>query len=1114
MPSIFDPTFGAGDGEEDPTEEPPVVEGEDGDGGVPSIFDPTFGAGDDSGAETPSLEVSDASGVEDQAIPLSVAAALNDLDGSESLLIRIDGVPGAAYLSSGLNIGNGTWLLTAEDLVGLTVTPPADSDADFQLSVTATATESADGSERSVSGIMNVMVAADADPPVLELQDALGLEDGAIPLSIQAGVSDLDGSETLSLVLLENVPEGAVLSAGIDRGDGRWSLTLADLEGLSITPPVDSAQDFTLTVRAVSQDGADSAMTLGTIAVSVAPDADPPVLTLTPASGMEDSAILLDVTISLNDRDGSESIQGDLVITGVPEGAILNVGSAGPDHTWVIPGAYLVPLETNAQGTAVSWNVPGLTVTPPENGGEDFRLGIRVTVGDGTDRTTVESGLDVAVTSVADAAEIVAATVEGIEDTAIPLDLSFALQDQDGSERLSGNVILTGIPEGATLSVGMAGPGHTWVIPEESLAVTAHNAAGTPVAWEVPGLTITPPVNNDADFSIGIRLVTMEGDQARVTDGQLDVAIHPEADAVTFSIPEAIPVEDASDSGRDHGDFSPGRPFDGWWPRRGPAHDDDSRHGGHRGDDDSRHGERWLGGSRHDDSRHGGARDDDSRHGGHRGDDSRHGEGRFGGSRHDDSRHWGHRDDDSRHGGSHHDDHDETRLVPLAFQINLQDTDGSESLAGSIVVTGVPEGATLNLGERGADGDTWIIGPEHLVAVAFNAAGDPVSWTVPELGIVPPANAEPGFVLGLQVTSQDGDSTRVTEGSLTVAWEERDRGEGSHHGRGWGWDRSHGGNDRDRPWGWDRSHGGSDHDRHGVWDRLHEVPWRGFPFGRDGARGGAEETVVGTGEDVLTLHVARGGFGNDGAFNLVVDGETVGRFTADMAHWRDHDRWETITIDNLNLSSTEPHEIRVEPVHARSHVLVDSIEINGVVHEAEIDGQLDRGMMDGDFARIHHGGALVFALPAVETASEALPPDPVDAIVTGSAEHDVLTSGAGDDVLIGLEGDDLIGGGAGDDRMEGGDGNDLFIIGHGGGSDRIDGGAEAGWVDALHLEDVTGGPAHAGNPEGNWTLESPSDYTIDELNREIRFDGGNASGTITLEDGTLIEFDNLEMIGW
>ncbi|MBF0348311.1 MAG: hypothetical protein HQL81_11640, partial [Magnetococcales bacterium] len=490
-------------------------------------------ASDDTAA-SPLMEVTDVSGTEDTAIDLNLSAALTDTDGSESLTITLSGVPEGAELSSGIDNGNGTWTLEAGDLDHLTLTPPANSDADFTLSVMITSTESNGGASTSVTGSIHVDVAPDADPPMLVVHDASGTEDTPISLDILASLADTDGSESLSITL-SGLPEGAELSAGTHNADGSWTLSADDLEGLHVTPPHDSDADFTLSVTATSTDGNDTSVVSGTINVSVAPDADPPTLTLQDAQGFEDQPIPLNIHFELHDIDGSETLAGNIVISNIPEGATLNLGEAGPDNTWIISQEDLAVTGTNAQGDPISWEIPGLTMTPPEHGDSDFSLGVAITIRDGDDVHTETGQFNIDLTAVADHADIDATRATGTEDTAIPLDIHFALQDQDGSESLSGNIVLTNIPEGAHLNVGEAGPGNTWVISQEDLHVVAHNDQGHPVAWEVPDLTITPPNNSDQDFNLGIRIVTMEGNEARVTHGEIDVIVNPDADEVVFS---------------------------------------------------------------------------------------------------------------------------------------------------------------------------------------------------------------------------------------------------------------------------------------------------------------------------------------------------------------------------------------------------------------------------------------------------------------------------------------------------------------------------------------------------------------------------------------------------
>src|SRR5690606_3031302 len=59
-------------------------------------------------------------------------------------------------------------------------------------------------------------------PPIVSASAVNGNENQAIPLSISV-LSPTAGS-TVS-ILLGNIPPGAVLSAGIDNGDGTWTLT-------------------------------------------------------------------------------------------------------------------------------------------------------------------------------------------------------------------------------------------------------------------------------------------------------------------------------------------------------------------------------------------------------------------------------------------------------------------------------------------------------------------------------------------------------------------------------------------------------------------------------------------------------------------------------------------------------------------------------------------------------------------------------------------------------------------------------------------------------------------------------------------------------------------------
>ncbi|MCR9151685.1 MAG: Ig-like domain-containing protein [Rhodobacteraceae bacterium] len=455
-------------------------------------------------ADAPSLEVTPASGDEDTAIALDITPALTDTDGSETLAIEISGVPAGATLSAGTDQGGGVWLLAPGDLTGLTITPPVDSDADFQLTVTARSTEGANGDVVESVTTLDVTVDAVADAPSLEVTPASGDEDTAIALDITPALTDTDGSETLAIEI-SGVPAGATLSAGADQGGGVWLLAPGDLTGLTITPPADSDADFTLTVTARSTEGAngDVAESVTTLDVTVDAVADAPSLAVQAASGDEDTAIALDITSALADTDGSETLA--IEISGVPAGATLSVGADQGGGVWLLAPADLT----------------GLTITPPADSDADFTLTVTARSTEGANGDVAETATTLAVTvdAVADAPSLAVSPASGDEDTAIALDITSALADTDGSETLA--IEISGVPAGATLSAGSDQGGGVWLL--------------TPA--DLTGLTITPPADSDADFTLTVTARSSETANGDVSETvtTLDVTVLPVNDA-----PEAV----------------------------------------------------------------------------------------------------------------------------------------------------------------------------------------------------------------------------------------------------------------------------------------------------------------------------------------------------------------------------------------------------------------------------------------------------------------------------------------------------------------------------------------------------------------------------------------------
>ncbi len=461
-------------------------------------------------ADAPTLQTSDASGDEGQAIALDISSGLTDTDGSESLSINISGLPQGATLNAGTINPDGSVTLSPDELAGLELTPPAGFDDDFSLTVTATATDVEPDGEAphtdtaAVVGTIDVDMSANAEPPVLVLNDVTGDEDSAIPLDINAAVTDAD--DVLSITI-SGIPDGAVVSAGTVNQDGSVTLTPDQLDGLTITPPADSNVDFDLTVTATAQDGDDIAETTGTLSVDVLGVADDPTLATQDVAGTEDTSIPLTITTGLTDTDGSESLS--ITISGLPEGASLNAGVVNDDGSVTLTPDQLA----------------GLTLTPPADSDVDFALTVTATstdvepVGEGphTDTASVVGTINVDLSPDADAPTLDLTAAVGLEDNAIPLDIGAALTDTDGSETLS--ITISDIPEGVVLSAGTVNQDGSVTLTPEQLT----------------GLTATPPLHSDEDFSLTVTAMSQDGDDTAATSGTLDVTVGAVADAPTVS---------------------------------------------------------------------------------------------------------------------------------------------------------------------------------------------------------------------------------------------------------------------------------------------------------------------------------------------------------------------------------------------------------------------------------------------------------------------------------------------------------------------------------------------------------------------------------------------------
>jgi hypothetical protein len=166
---------------------------------------------------------------------------------------------------------------------------------------------------------------------------APGQVDRGRALPVILGLPRVEGvdPDRVVVVIIRRVPQGGVLSAGIDDGDGRWVLSPRQLSGLALTPPPGWREDLALEVTAVGV--RNRAGDFATRTDSVVVPLDAPAETVVPVE--IDPALI---------RDGGPE-PDVLMIRGVPAGARLSAGTYDPaTNGWVLRPDQLAGLELAA----------------------------------------------------------------------------------------------------------------------------------------------------------------------------------------------------------------------------------------------------------------------------------------------------------------------------------------------------------------------------------------------------------------------------------------------------------------------------------------------------------------------------------------------------------------------------------------------------------------------------------------------------------------------------------------------------------------------------------------------------------------------------------------------
>ncbi|HEX8587646.1 retention module-containing protein, partial [Pseudomonas sp.] len=292
----------------------------------------------------------------------------------------------------------------------------------------------------SATGEIDVKAVNDA--PTVNAALGQGNEDTAIAVKLTG--ADVDG--TIKAFNLVTMAEHGTFYA-----DAAGTQALTNLSNITATnnsatiyfkPDANWAGDTSFTYTAVDNQNLPAGAPADGV-INVTPVADAPTVTVANATGAEDSAIKLDLSAALVDKDGSESL-GPVIVGGIPVGAVLSDGNG---HSYTS-----LPVSEGGDGEAylTGWNLSTLTITPPKdfNGPITLQVSATSTEGANQDSATTTKSLTVNVTPVNDAPVVTFDSVTYTENSAATptaIVSNFSITDVDSTQLTSAKITLTGI---------------------------------------------------------------------------------------------------------------------------------------------------------------------------------------------------------------------------------------------------------------------------------------------------------------------------------------------------------------------------------------------------------------------------------------------------------------------------------------------------------------------------------------------------------------------------------------------------------------------------------------------------------------------------------------------
>ncbi len=416
---------------------------------------------------------------------------------------------------------------TTNQHLELQVIPVTNYSGNFNLNVTATTTEALDGTQHGItSSNVNVVVNPIGDAPALTTSFMTVNEDTVGTLTINTQVQDTDTSETMTSLVVANIPVGVTIKldathsftatsghTSLDLIAAGWVSPFNDTATHSLTlqviPVANYSGNFNLTVTATTTellDGTQHGVTTNNVNVGFTPVADAPLVSITNATGLEDTFIQLNPTATLVDVDGPESLTA-LTISNVPTGATLEIRDSGGTvvHTLTGNASYNLLDYNYGAGNSLYFKAPS---NYPTYNSSVINLTLTATSKDGTDTASTTQGFTVTVAPDADAPAtftVPAAPVSISEEGTATVVINFALADIDGTETYK--MFLDNLPSGLLVtdngghSITVGATGTIDVTGFNLNALTFSLASKVDYGGEEYGLTGNPLINVRAEIT-------------------------------------------------------------------------------------------------------------------------------------------------------------------------------------------------------------------------------------------------------------------------------------------------------------------------------------------------------------------------------------------------------------------------------------------------------------------------------------------------------------------------------------------------------------------------------------------------------------------------------------